>query len=169
MMMKKFLAVTTAAVMCVAAGSLAYAQDAEGHDGKRHMRWAGQRLDHDEFGDPVRMVEMMTRHLDLDESQSLAIGNILEAAKPEIDALRTRAQDGRQAMKTLDINDPDYGNELQNLSTEIGALTSAAILLHGRLRADVNAEMTPEQRQRAVAGRDRMREGFRRHLRTRPE
>ena len=72
-------------------------------------------------------------------------------------------------MHSLDVNDPDYGSNLQNLSVEIGALTSEATLLHGRLRADVYAELTPEQRERAAAGRNGMRRGFRRHLATEPE
>ncbi len=168
-MMKKFLAATTAAAMCAAAGTYAFAQDAEGHDGKRHMRGASHRMHHDEFGDPARLLEMMTRHLDLDDTQSQTVGNILEAAKPEIDALRGRMRASREAMHSLDVNDPDYGSNLQNLSTEIGALTSEATLLHGRLRADVYAELTPEQRARAAAGRNGMRRGFRRHLAVEPE
>ena len=168
-MMKKFLAATTAAVMFAAAGSYAFAQDAEGHDGKRHMRGASHRMHRDEFGDPARLVDRMTRHLDLDDTQSQAIGNILETAKPEIDALRQRVRASREAMHSLDVNDPDYGSNLQNLSVEIGALTSEATLLHGRLRADVYAELTPGQRERAAAGRGRMREGFRRNQATEPE
>ncbi len=168
-MMKKFLAATIAAVICTAAGTYAFAQDAEGHDGMRHMRWAGHRMHHDEFGDPARLLERMTRHLDLDDTQSQTIGNILAAAKPEIDALRERARASREAMHSLDVNDPDYGSNLQNLSAEIGALTSEATLLHGRLRAEVYAELTPEQRERAAAGRNGMRRGFRRHLATEPE
>ncbi len=168
-MMKKFLAATIAAVICTAAGTYAFAQDAEGHDGMRHMRWAGHRMQHDEFGDPARLVERMTRHLELDDTQSQAIGNILAAAKPEIDALRERARANREAMHSLDVNDPDYGSNLQNLSVGIGALTSEATLLHGRLRAEVYAELTPEQRERAAAGRNGMRRGFRRHLATEPE
>lgn len=160
-MMKKFLAATTAAMMCTAAGTCAYAQDVEVHDGKRHMRGASHRMNHDEFGDPARRVEMMTRHLDLDDTQSQTIGNILEAAKPEIDALRDRARTTREAMQALDVDDPNYAANLQNLSTEIGALTSEAALLHGRLRADVYAELTAEQRERAAEGRNSMHERFR--------
>ena len=161
MMIKKILAATTAAMLCTAAGTCAFAQDAEAHDGKRHTRGAGHRISHDEFGDPARLVEMMTRHLDLDDTQSKTIANILAAAKPEIDALRERARASRTAMHELDVSDPDYGSSLQNLSTEIGALTSEATLLHGRLRADVFAELTPEQRERAAEGRGRMRDHFR--------
>ncbi len=90
-MMKKILAATTAVMMCTAAGTWAFAQDSEGHDGKRHMGGGSDRMRHDGFGDPARMLERMTRHLDLDDTQSQTIGNIIEAAKPEIDALRERA------------------------------------------------------------------------------
>lgn len=160
-MMKKIMAAITAVMMCTAAGNWAYAQDSEDPDGKRHMRGAGHRMQHDGFGDPARMLERMTRHLDLDDTQSQTIGNIIAAAKPEIDALHERAQATRKAMHELDVDDPEYGSNLQNLSTQIGALTSEAALLHGRLRADVFAELTPEQRERAAEGRDRMRHRFR--------
>ena len=160
-MMKKFMAATTAVMMCTAAGPWAFAQDSEGDDGKRHMRGARHRMHHDEFGDPARMLEMMTRHLELDDTQSQTIGNILEGKKPQIDALRERAQTTRKAMHELDVDDPDYGSNLQNLSTEIGALTAEAALLHGSLRADIFAELTPEQRERAAEGRGKMRDRFR--------
>jgi Spy/CpxP family protein refolding chaperone len=160
-MMKNILAATTAVMMCTAAGTWAFAQDSEGHDGKRHMRGGSHRMQYDGFGDPARMLERMTRHLDLDDTQSQKIGNIIEAAKPEIDALREREQATRKAIHELDVDDPDYGSNLQNLSTQIGALTAEATMLHGRLRAAVFAELTPEQRERAADGRDRMRERFR--------
>ncbi len=160
-MTSKFVAMATAVMMCTAAGTVAFAQDSEGHDGKRHMRGAGHRMNHHQFGDPARMLARMTRHLELDETQSQTISNILEAAKPEIDALRERVQANRNAMHELDVDTSDYGAKLQNLSTEIGALTAEATLLHGRLRADVFAELTPEQRERAAAGRGRMHDRFR--------
>lgn len=159
-MMKKILAATTVAMICTAAGTYALAQESDEREGKRHMRGPGHRMNHDDFGDPARMLEMMTRHLDLNETQSSNIENILAAAKPEIDALRERAKATRKAMHELDVNDPAYGTELQNLSTQIGALTSEATLLHGRLRADVFAQLTDEQRERAAEGRRRMSDRF---------
>lgn len=160
-MMKKIVALTTAAMLLTAAGSCAFAQDSSGHDGKRHGHGAGHRMNHEEFGDPARMLEMMTRHLDLDDTQSQTISNILEAAKPQIDALRERGQAARKAMHELDVDDPDYGSKLQQLSTEIGAVASEATLLHGQLRADIFAELTPEQRAQAAEGREGMRDRFR--------
>jgi Spy/CpxP family protein refolding chaperone len=126
-------------------------------------------MHHDEFGDPTRMLEMMTRHLDLDDTQSQKIGNILDAARPEINALRERAQASRKAMHELDVGDSAYGSNLQNLSTEIGALTAEAALLHGRVRADIFAELTPAQRELAAEGRSRMGGRFGPHRRHAPE
>jgi Spy/CpxP family protein refolding chaperone len=162
-MMRKIVAATTAAMLCTAAGGSAFAQDAGGHEGKRHMRGPGHRMHHDEFGDPERMVEMMTRHLDLDEAQAQTMSSLLESAKPEIDALRERGEAARRAMHELDVSDPDYHTKLNNLSVEIGMLTSEATLLHGRLRAEVFALLTPEQQKLAAEGRERFRHrGFRR-------
>ena len=98
-MMNKIVAAATAAMMITAAGTCAFAQDSDGHEGKRHMRGAGHGMNHDEFGDPARMLERMSRHLDLDDTQSQTVGNILETAKPEIDALRERAAEGRKRMR----------------------------------------------------------------------
>ena len=160
-MIKKIVAVTLAAMMSTAAGTGAFAQDSESDEGEHQMRGARYRMRHDGFGDTARMLERMTRHLDLDDTQSQTIRNIIEASRSEIDALRERAQAARKAMHELDVDDPYYGNNLQNLSTQIGALTSEATLLHGRLRAKVFAELTPEQRERAAEGRGRMRHRFR--------
>ena len=125
------------------------------------MRGASHRMHHDGLCEPTRMLEMMTRHLELDDDQSQTIGDILEAAKPDIDALRERLQAARKAMHELDLSDSGYEANLQTLSTDIGALSAEAALLHGRLRAGVFAELTPEQRERAAEGRSRMRDRFR--------
>jgi len=160
-MINKFVSIATAVMMCTAAGTYAFAQDSEGQEGKRHMRGASHRMHHDGFGDPTRMLEMMIRHLELDDDQSQTIGDILEAAKPDIDALRERLQAARKAMHEVDLSDSGYEANLQTLSTDIGALSAEAALLHGRLRAGVFAELTPEQRERAAEGRSRMRDRFR--------
>jgi Spy/CpxP family protein refolding chaperone len=159
-MLRKFVAATTAAMMCTTAGTCAFAQDSEGYEGKHHMGGPGHRMHHEGFGDPAHMLEMMTRHLDLDDAQVQTISNIFESAKPEIDALRERGKAARKAMHELDVSDAEYHAKLNNLSVEIGTLTSEATLLHGRLRAEVFAQLTPEQRERAAAGRNRMHERF---------
>ena len=149
----------TILLLALLPGTDVLAQD--GHDGKHGERRARHHMRHEGFGDPSRMVEMMTRHLELDADQEQAVSNIVEAAKPEIDALRERGKAAREKMHALDVDSPDYGAELQNLSREIGDVTAVATLLHGRLRADVYAVLTPEQRELAADHRTSMRERFR--------
>jgi protein CpxP len=106
-----------------------------------HHAWQG------DFGDPDRLVEHMTRRLELDETQTAKVQNIVTAAKPEMLELRDRAMQNHEAVRTLDANDPDFDTKLANLAQENGELATAATLLHGRLRAEINAVLTPEQRE----------------------
>lgn len=103
------------------------------------------------FRDPARMLERMARHLDLDEAQRQNISNIVEAAGPEIDALRDRARANRAAMRALDPADPDYSAKLANLATENGELVAESTMLFGRVRAEVSRELTAEQREQLAA------------------
>ena len=64
-------------------------------------------------------------------------------------------------MHELDVNDSNYDTRLQTLSMEVGAVASEATLLHGSLRADVFAQLTPEQRELAAEGRRGMRRNSR--------
>ena len=83
---------------------------------------------------PEEMLSRMTEMLDLDENQSQSIRNIVDAAKPQFDSLRERSRANRDALRDLDINDPDYNAKLQNLSAESGQLASEMTLLHGQVR-----------------------------------
>lgn len=108
-----------------------------GHDGMQGMR----------MGNPVHRLERIQKHLDLDETQTQQMSNIFDAARPEIEVLRVALRENREAMRTLDTSDPDYSAKLQNLSTANADLAAKMTLLHGRLRAEVHAVLTPEQMQ----------------------
>lgn len=109
------------------------------HD--RGMHHGGMRG----FGDPERMLERMSRHLGLDDIQAQQVSNVFVAAKPEIEVLRDEFVNNRNAMRALDASDPDYDVELQNLSAANADLAAQMTLLHGRVRADIAAILTPEQ------------------------
>ncbi len=119
------------------------------------------------FGDPDRMIETMTRKLELDETQAQSVRNIIDAARPAMDEMKNKAMANRKAIGELDVNDPDYGTKLQNLSEENGYLASQATQLFGQLRADIASVLTPEQQQKLSEGmhnkRDRSSRGHRRH------
>jgi protein CpxP len=125
------------AVIMLLATSMA--ASAQGFDGSPEMRG--------KFADPERLVQHLSRRLDLDDTQQQALANVVDAAAPEMSELRESARANRDAIRELDVNDPDYDAKLSNLARENGELASTATLLHGRLRAEMNALLTPEQRE----------------------
>jgi Spy/CpxP family protein refolding chaperone len=147
-----FLALTGAA----AAG----AQAGEGHSEHHKYRLHPGAGIH-EGGDPALMVKHLTRKLDLDRTQQQEIENIVSAAQPEMDALRERAEANRRAMHELDVDDSNHDARLNALAAERGAIVSEQTLLHGRMKADISAVLTPEQRQELASGARKMHERFR--------
>ena len=161
-MSRKILQTFTLVAMLTAIGISATAQQTaeSGGDRDRHRGHEGMRPDF--AGDPARMVEMMTRHLDLDETQSQTISNILQAVKAEADLLRERGRANREALRALDVNDASYAAMLQNLAVESGELETEKTLLHGRVRGEIHAVLTAEQQQK-IADRVGRKESRRRH------
>ena len=148
-----------AAVLTLAAGlAIAAPNGGKGHDGD----WGGPRSGGRMMANPERIVDRMTRHVDLDETQEQTIRNILEAAKPEFEALRTRGKANMSAMRDLEPSDPDYSARLDDLSAENGQLVADGTRLVGRVRGEVYAVLTAEQIAELEAAGDRMRERFRR-------
>lgn len=99
-----------------------------------------------EFGmmEPGMDIRRLSRDLDLDDAQREQLRNIMTAAQPEIKALRDSARENREALKALDVNDP----EVQNIATSNGALATEATLLFTRVRSEIEAVLTDEQRAR---------------------
>lgn len=150
------------AALTLAAGLAVAAPDGGDRGGRgQHDDWSGQR-DGGRMANPERLVERMTRHVDLDETQEQTVRNILEAAKPEFESLRERGRTNMTAMRDLDPADPDYSARLDDLSAENGQLVADGTRLVGRVRGEVYAVLTPEQIAELEAAGDRMRERFRR-------
>jgi Spy/CpxP family protein refolding chaperone len=126
---------------------------AEGFGGPRDMPG--------DFGNPEWIVEHLSRRLDLDDTQQKALQNVVDAAAPEMNELRDKARQNREAIRNLDVADPDYDAKLADLARQNGELATSATLLHGRLRAEIAAVLTPEQ-QKSLA-EDMKHEGKRRH------
>ena len=114
------------------------------------------------FGGPRMMLEHMADHLDLDDAQRDAVRNILEAAQPEIQALREQAKANREALQALDASDPSYSTTLNNIALSNGQLATEGTLLFTRVRGEVNAVLTDEQRAKLERGKQRMKAAFER-------
>ena len=93
----------------------------------------------------MMMAGRLVRRLDLDETQQTEVRNIFEAARPEFEVIRERGRSTREAMLNLDPASADYAAELNNLALESGQIVTDTALLAGRVRAEVNAVLTPEQ------------------------
>ncbi len=146
------------AALAVFGNSLAQDDNASGHD--RGKQAGEHRGPGHAFGDPAMMIERMASRLDLAETQRQSLSNIMEAARPEFAALRDAARENREAIHALDIDDPDYGAALQNLAAKSGELAADLTLLTGRVRGEVAAILTTEQR--ATLGARKSRKGERR-------
>lgn len=111
---------------------------------------------------PGMMLEHMADHLDLDDAQRESVRNILEAARPEIEALREQFRANREALETLDTSDPAYSAELNNIAISNGQLATEGTLLFTRIRTEIHAVLTDEQREKLARSKQRMRKAFER-------
>ena len=107
-------------------------------------------------GGPAFMLEHMVDHLDLTSEQQAAIESILEASKPEMEALREQVQANRKAIKALDPASTSYDAELNNLALSNGELATTGTLLAVRVKTEVAAVLTDEQKAKLERGKQRM-------------
>jgi Spy/CpxP family protein refolding chaperone len=92
------------------------------------------------------MIRHMTERLDLDDAQRESVKNIMEAAKPELKALREKFRANQEALQALDAGDP----EIQNIAISNGQLATEGTLLFSRIRGEVHAVLTEEQLAKAA-------------------
>ncbi|MDH5456990.1 MAG: Spy/CpxP family protein refolding chaperone [Gammaproteobacteria bacterium] len=116
----------------------AFAGDDVGRHGPgRHFGGPG-------FGipDPGMISGRMADRLGLDETQRETVKNIMEAAQPEMKALREKLRANHDALQALEAGDP----EVQNIAASNGELATEATLLFSRVRGEIHAVLTDEQR-----------------------
>lgn len=162
-MMKKHLITALSVALVAAATGTTMAAQPGAHDGHdRHDRkFRFHRGGHHDAADAQDMVRHLARKLELDATQQQEIDNILSAAKPQLDALRERAEANRKAMHELDVSDSSHEAKLNSLAAEKGAIVSEQAVLHGRLKADIHAVLTPGQRQELAEKSGKLRNRFR--------
>ena len=143
--MSKIQIVMIAAVLLPAFSGGVIAQDDTGLDSERgkrpgHHRGPGRGID-----DPRMMLERMVQYLELDQVQQQTVAKIMDASKPEFDALREASRANREAIHALDVSDSEYGARLTNLSAKSGELAAGLALLKGRIRGEIAAVLTEDQ------------------------
>ena len=119
------------------------------------------------FAGPELMLEHMADHLDLDDTQRESVRNIMEAAKPELEAFRDQLRSNREALMALETSDPAYSTAVNNIAVANGQLATEGTLLATRIRSEINAVLTDEQREKLARGKERMRNAAERRLQRR--
>jgi Spy/CpxP family protein refolding chaperone len=142
-------------------GSVALAESDEGwKHGKRGM----SGMPAGSFGDTEGMVEKMSEHLDLDDLQRQNVQNIMDAAKPEMEAMRDRKQAVREKKQTLEsVDEASRSALLSEIAVEEGQLLTESIMLRDRVHTDVSAVLNDEQRAKLDEHRDHRQERMSRH------
>lgn len=114
------------------------------------------------FHDPDLMIERMADHLDLDDAQLAQVQNIMQAAKPEFEALREQRRANREALASLDAEAPGYSVQLNDIAVSNGQLATDGTLLFSRVRNEIRAVLTEEQRAKLARSKERMHKAFER-------
>jgi Spy/CpxP family protein refolding chaperone len=129
-------------------------------DGERGRPGPGGHIGGPGFGMhvPEMMIERMAEYLDLDDAQRDSLDNIMSAAKPELQALREQLRANHEALRDLDVNDA----EIQNIAISNGELATQGTLLLTRIRTEIDAVLTDEQRTRLAEAKERRKERFER-------
>lgn len=112
------------------------------------------------FPGPELMIEHMADHLDLDDTQREQVQNIVEAARPEFEALREQARANREALESLQQDDAAYSTELNDIAVSNGQIATEGTLLFTRVRSEIHSVLTEEQRAKLERGKERIREAF---------
>ena len=119
------------------------------------------------FLGPGPMIEHMADHLDLDDTQRVQVENIVEAAKPEFEALREQLRANREALASLDASDSAYSAQLNDVAVSNGQLATEGTLLFTRVRSEIRAVLTAEQLDKLERSKKRMRQAFQERKRDR--
>ncbi len=137
-----------------------FANAGEGDRGRHHGKPGDHHRQMAHMRNPERMVERMSEHLGLDETQTQELHNVVLAAKPQMDSLRERGRANRTALKEIDTDAPDYEQTIQALAAERGELATEMTLLRSQIRNDIHAKLTPEQIQQLDEAKAQMRQKF---------
>lgn len=151
--------------LIAATSGAVHAHDVESHPAYRHGGgWRGAAFDGAAPGEGGRFVDAMAARLELTVEQQDAIRDLMVRSRPAIRELRDAQRANRRELMETPTDAADYDVVLQRVAETNGQLTTDMIRRHGQLRAEVHALLTPEQRERALAMKQALRERLEYHL-----
>jgi Spy/CpxP family protein refolding chaperone len=140
----------------IAAAPSALAQSANQTSNDRPVR-DGRR------GPPMKMLALA---LDLTDAQQEQIKAIFDGHRPDFDDIRNRARTARQAVRQAVVSDEVNEQAIRSAVTARAQVEADGAILRARIRKEVQAVLTPEQRANAEAFRKVMPGRFGPHMRS---
>ena len=93
--------------------------------------------------------ERMATELNLSQEQKEQFKKIHSEANPEMKKNRDAMKENHEAIRQLNPADNGYDQAVAKLADEQGKLVAASIRQHAKTRAQTDAILTPEQREKA--------------------
>lgn len=133
-----------------------------GEDGPHRMRLGGGPHGNglaEVLGLDPRPLERMADALDLTPQQRGKLTELAATARPEMRKLMQSITAESRRLRNLDPSDSKYATESNDAARKLGELTTRLVQQNADLRAKTWQVLTPEQRGKASAMRDRMKDG----------
>lgn len=143
------LALLAAAIAIMAAPTPAGAQDAGDRPAFARAGGGGHGHGPDGRGD-FGMGIYLAERLDLSDEQRADIRGLIERARPSLRELGDARRANFRTLRDTATDDPAYDEVVERVAQDIGRIETAMIRERSRLRAEMAALLTPDQRARAA-------------------
>jgi periplasmic protein CpxP/Spy len=91
-------------------------------------------------------MQHMAQQLNLSDKQQEQFKQLHRESRDRMQSTRDAMQDNREALMKLDPSAKDYTAQVDKLAAKEGKLVEQMVKEHAKLRADIYAILTPEQR-----------------------
>jgi Spy/CpxP family protein refolding chaperone len=109
---------------------------------------------HEGYGDPDRMIERMAKSLNLSKTQRDAMYAIVDKSRPQTRELRDRMAETHKQLHALMQQNAPKESEVRKLADAQGKAIADMIVLHTKVRAEINNVLTDAQRQQMQQWRE---------------
>ena len=114
-------------------------------------------------------IEKMIHSLDLTEAQRIKIEAILQSSSNQIKKNKSELMKIKKQYMEMEPSDLEYKKKIEELSNEIGSLTSEQLILKSSIKKEIYNELQDDQKEKIRSGsirnnRDKSKRGFRKKM-----
>lgn len=94
-----------------------------------------------------RVVERLSRKLDLNQEQNSAVKDIVEQTRPQMQQLRDKLRENHKQLQSMSEQDVLDVSALQQLAEQQGRYKAEMIVLRTKMRSEIYQQLNDSQRQ----------------------